>query len=190
MKTIKHKFTGEQITFLQSTAETNGEFLYIEVALPPLGKGPPLHAHDAFVEEFEVVEGILTVTVEKTKQELHKGDLLVAPIGTKHTFTNAHNEPVTFRVKLIPGVYFEESACIHYGLMDDGLTDDKGNPKTLAHTALILTMQNTLVAGIPLGLQRLLFKRIVKSAYKKGKYNQLQKYIETPISEVITKLFS
>ena len=65
--TITHKYTGEQITFLQSTDETNGEFLYIEVALPPLGKGPPLHMHDAFEEHFEVMEGTLTIKVRRLK---------------------------------------------------------------------------------------------------------------------------
>jgi len=81
-----------------------------------------------------------------------------------------------FRVRLTPPTKFEQSVCIHYGLMSDGLTDEKGNPKSLAHTALVLTLQNTLIAGIPLLLQRGLFGLIVKRARKKGVYAVLEKY--------------
>ena len=50
-RTVKHKVTGEQITFLETADETQGKYLYIEVALPPQGDGPPLHSHDEFEEE-------------------------------------------------------------------------------------------------------------------------------------------
>ena len=190
MRSITHRYTGEQITFLHTTEETNGEFLYIEVALPPLGKGPPLHLHNEFEEEFEVVSGTLTITVEEEEKELSRGQRLFAAKGMKHTFNNKHEEPVVFRVKLTPGLYFEESARIHYGLMADGLTNDKGEPTKLAHTALILSMQNTLVARLPVGLQRKLFGWIVKRAYKKGAYNNFDKYIGKPIGEIIKTIYS
>ena len=189
MRTITHRYTGEQITFLQTTEETNGAFLYIEVALPPLGKGPPLHVHDEFEEEFEVVSGTLTITVEKEEKELTAGQQLLAPKGVKHTFNNKYEEPVVFRVKLTPGLYFEESVRIHYGLMADGLTNDKGEPTKLAHTALVLSMQNTLVAALPVGLQRKLFGWLVKRAYKKGIYNNFDKYIGKPIGEIIQTIY-
>ena len=81
MRTITNRYTGEQITFLQTMEEVNGEFLYIEVALPSLGKGPPLHVHDEFEEEFEVVSGTLTITVEKEDKELSAGQKLLATKG-------------------------------------------------------------------------------------------------------------
>lgn len=189
MRTITHRYTGEKITFLHTTKETNGEYLYIEVALPPFGKGPPLHVHDEFEEEFEVVSGILTITVEKEDKELLAGQNLLAAKGMKHTFNNKHDEPVVFRVKLTPGLYFEESARIHYGLMAEGLTNDKGEPTKLAHTALILSMQNTLVTSLPINVQRKLFRWIVKRAYKRGAYNGFENYIGKPIGEVIETLY-
>ena len=189
MRTITHRYTGEQITFIHTTVETHGEFLLIKVALPPLGKGPPLHVHDEFEEEFEVISGILTITVEKEEKELTVGQQLLAPKGVKHTFNNKYEEPVVFRVKLTPGLYFEESARIHYGLMADGLTNDKGQPIKITHTALILSMQNTLVAGLPVRLQRKIFGWIVKRAYKKGAYNSLDKYIGKPIGDIIKTIY-
>ncbi|UVI27415.1 cupin domain-containing protein [Paenibacillus spongiae] len=173
---VTNKVTGEQITFLETAKETNGEYLLIEVALPPHGDGPPLHIHDRFEEEFEVISGKLTVTLGKTKYVLEAGDRRIAPIKTPHTFTNDDDEPVVFRVRLTPPSKFEQSVRIHYGLMADGLTDEKGTPKSLAQTALILTLQNTLIVGIPLWLQRCFFGVIVKRARKKGVYAVLEKY--------------
>lgn len=176
-KTVRHQVTGEEITFVETAAETGGEYLLIEVALPPQGDGPPLHVHDQFEEQFEVLEGVLTVTVGKEQHELSVGDTILATRGTAHTFTNNADEPVRFRVKLTPPSGFEESVRIHYGLMDDGLTDEKGNPKSLAHTALVLGLQNTWIAGVPLWLQKRIFKLIINRGKKNGAYNGFEKYI-------------
>lgn len=175
-QTVTNKVTGEQITFLETASDTKGKYLLIEVALPPFGKGPPLHIHDQFEEEFEVLTGTLTVTLNKAKHVLQRGDRRTAPLKTPHTFTNEHDQPVVFRVRLTPPSKFEQSVRIHYGLMEDGLTDEKGNPALLAHTALVLTLQNTLIVGIPLWIQRHLFAAIVKRARKKGAYIALEKY--------------
>lgn len=71
---VTNKVTGEQITFLETVKDTNGQYSLIEVTLPPHGKGPPLHIHDRFEEEFEVISGKLTVTLGKTKHLLEAGD--------------------------------------------------------------------------------------------------------------------
>jgi quercetin dioxygenase-like cupin family protein len=175
-QTVTNQVTGEQITFIETAKGTNGEYLLIEVALPPHGKGPPLHIHDRFEEEFEVISGKLTVTLGKTDHLLIAGERRIAPLKTPHTFTNNDDEPVVFRVRLTPPSQFEQSVRIHYGLMEDGLTDAKGNPKLLAHTALVLSLQNTLIVGIPFWIQRSVFGLIVKCANKKGQYKKLEKY--------------
>jgi len=123
-----------------------------------------------------VITGKLTVTLGTTKHVLEAGGRCTASLKTPHTFTNNHEEPVVFRVRLTPPSNFEQSVRIHYGLMDDGLTDEKGRPTSFAHTALILTLQNTLMVGIPLWLQRHLFRLVVQRARKKGVYAALEKY--------------
>ena len=175
-RTVKNQVTGEQITFVETAKETKGQYLLIEVSLPPQGVGPPLHIHDEFEEEFEVISGSLTVTVGKEIHILKSGDRRLVTLNMPHTFTNNHDEPVIFHVRLTPPSDFEDSVRIHYGLIDDGLVDAKGNPKYIAYTALILSMQNTLVAGIPYWLQRNLFKFIVSRAHKKNRYASLEKY--------------
>lgn len=185
-QTVKHKVTSETVTFLETAASTAGEYLLLQVQLPPKGEGPPLHTHDEFVESFECVSGKLTLIYGNKKElkTLCAGETFSVPINEKHTFTNLHNEPLVFKVKLTPPSYFEESMRIHYGLMNDGLCNKAGQPKTLAHTALILTLQNTRIAGIPIVLQRSLFNFIVKKALKKGTYKPLEKYIGKPIESL------
>lgn len=175
-QTVTHRYTGEAITFLETAADTNGQYLRIEVSLPPQGDGPPLHYHDEFVEVFTVKEGTLTVTVDTTVHTLVAGDTITAPIGTAHTFTNSHDTPVTFEVRLTPPSQFEQSVRIHYGLMADGLTDDKGVPKNLFHLLYILKLQNTLIAGKSLKTQRVLFSVLTKIGKAFGMYKGFKKY--------------
>lgn len=127
-----------------------------------------------------MISGNLTVTLGKTNHILVAGERRIAPMKTPHTFTNNDDDPVVFRVRLTPPSQFEQSVRIHYGLMEDGLTDSKGNPKLLAHTALVLLLQNTLIAGIPLWIQRSIFGLIVKRAHKRGLYEALEKYTGRP----------
>lgn len=178
-RTVVHKYTGESITFVEISSETNGKYLLIEVTLPPLGDGPPLHCHDQFVEQFTVLEGELTVKIEKQEKVLHAGETLTVTAKVAHTFRNISNSPVTFNVKLTPPSQFEQSVRIHYGLMDDGLTKEDGVPKSIFHSALILTLQNTLIAGKSLWLQRVLFGLIIKIGRLTGAYKGLRKYTET-----------
>lgn len=183
-QTVINKVTGETVTFLETAEDTNGAHLLIEVSLPPFGQGPPLHTHDEFTESFECLKGNLTLKVGSKTNEmtLRAVETYSVPTQTAHTFLNKHEEPLTFTVKLSPPRHFEESMRIHYGLMNDGLTDAKGNPKSIAHTALILTLQNTRIVGIPIGLQRIIFNAIVKRNLKKGKYANLESYIGKPIA--------
>lgn len=180
-RTVTHKFTGEQVTFVETAQETGGEYLFLEVALPPRGDGPPLHSHLEFSEEFTCLEGQLSVTHEKQKLELNPGEKALVLVGFNHTFTNNTDAPVRFNVKLTPPSLFEESMRIHYGLMDDGLTDDKGNPKDKAHLALILLLQDTMVAGIPVKFQRWLFRKLVARGTKRDAFAGFDKYIGKPL---------
>lgn len=167
-KTITHKFTGEKITFLETSQNTNGDYEYIEVFLPPSGEGPPLHMHQNFEEKFEVIEGELQVQNGNGSKILAVGEELVIPKGTPHRFLNASSQkPVTFRVRITPAHQFEESMRILYGLMEDGKTDEKGFPNDRIHIALILDMQDSQVVELPFIL-KLLMKRLVKKGKKKG----------------------
>ncbi|MFI8684770.1 cupin domain-containing protein [Rossellomorea sp. NPDC077527] len=171
--TVTHTFTGETISFLKKTKEA----LLIEVSLPPNTVGPPLHFHDRFTEQFTVIEGKLTVTHKKEQHVLTPGKTIFVPLKEAHTFHNQSTKPVRFTVSLAPGEGFEESVRIHYGLMEDGLTNDKGIPNNLFNTVYILYLQNTLVSGIPIWIQRFLFRFFIQIGKRTGRYKLLNKYL-------------
>ncbi|WP_054752331.1 cupin domain-containing protein [Piscibacillus salipiscarius] len=150
-KSMIHKFTGEKITFLESSQDTNGEYEYVEMLLPPNGEGQPLHYHKHFEEQFEVLEGKLKVVKGSHSTILEAGKKLLIPKETNHVFINASSEePVKFRIRMTPAHHFEQSMRILYGLMEDDKTDEKGFPNDRIHIALILEMQDSHVVELPL----------------------------------------
>lgn len=178
-ESITHKLTGERITFLESSKETDGQYEYIEVFLPPSGEGPPLHYHLKFEESFEVLDGELKINLGNNKSKILKqGDTMTIVPKTHHTFLNASDsDTVTFRVKISPAYHFEESMRIAYGLIADGLINKKGSLKKPMHTAIVLEMQDTRIVEIPTIVQKLMLDRLVKKAKKKGAYQELiEKY--------------
>lgn len=180
-RTVTHRVTGETITFVETASETSGEHLTLLVELPSNGDGPPLHSHERFVEEFTVQNGTLAVTVDRQKLELGAGDKALVLLGLNHTFTNDSPEPVAFNVRISPPLQFEESVRIHYGLMDDDLTDKNGTPKNPLHLALILHLQDTIIAGVPKGLQSAILRSLVWLGRKTGAYKDLDKYTGAPL---------
>lgn len=185
-RTIVNRVTQETVTFIETAEETNYEYLLLEVKLPAHGEGPPLHYHKHFMESFECIEGVLTLLCDKERVEhkLYPGEGYSVGQRIPHTFFNKESIDLVFRVKLTPPSYFEESIRIHYGLMDDGLANQKGEPKKLIYTALILTLQNTRIAGIPIKLQTMLFNYLVRKSIKNGKYKSLEKYIGKSIESL------
>jgi mannose-6-phosphate isomerase-like protein (cupin superfamily) len=176
-QTIVNAFTGEQITFVKTSQETNGEYMLIKVYLPPHSEGPPLHYHLAFEEQFEVIEGELTVQVKNEKSILKANEQLLVDKNVNHRFSNETNQPVTFYVTLTPGSQFEESMRIGYGLIEDGKVNKKGIPKNIFHLAMLLKMQDTNLAGVPLFVQKLVFGNAASIGTRFGMDKTLKKYL-------------
>ncbi|MBA2348075.1 MAG: cupin domain-containing protein [Solirubrobacterales bacterium] len=82
--TITDPTSGQTITFVRTSTETDGELLQLESTYKPQGRRPPLHKHPAQSERFEVLEGELAVRVGRRRQRLTAGDVLEIPAGTPH----------------------------------------------------------------------------------------------------------
>ena len=52
------------------------------------GSGPRLHRH-AYEEVFVIIEGEATFTLGDTEHVAHAGEVVVAPAGVAHAFTNS-----------------------------------------------------------------------------------------------------
>ncbi len=160
-------------TFLETSEETGGERTLIEIEVAP-GGGTTPHYHLTYAEHFEVVSGALEVMVGGETRTLTAREKAVAPKNTLHNFHNATDESTTFLIELRPGSSgFEKALRVAYGLASDGLSNSKGLPKNLYHTALLFEWGEGRLPGIFVLLEPL-FGLLAKRARRKGIDRELE----------------
>jgi mannose-6-phosphate isomerase-like protein (cupin superfamily) len=101
---------GDEITFLITGAETNGDIFMAELSIPPAG-GPPPHIHQKEDESFYVREGTLAIRVGDRTVNVSPGDFVYVPRGTVHCFKNTGNTRAKMLVTFTPAgmeKFFEE----------------------------------------------------------------------------------
>ena len=160
-------------TFLETSDETGGEHTLIEIEVAP-GGGTTPHYHLTYAEHFEVISGALEVMVGSETRTLTAREKAVAPKNTLHNFHNATDGPTTFLVELRPGSSgFEKALRVAYGLASDGLSNSKGLPKNLYHTALLFEWGEGRMPGL-FGVLEPVFRLLAKRARRKGIDRQLE----------------
>lgn len=155
------------VTFVQTSAQTNGARTLMEIELAP-GGGTTLHAHRLFAEQFEVLEGELQVQLGQTIQRLTVGQAATAAPKTWHCFSNPTQQPTRFLIELRPGhTGIEQGLQIVYGLASDGKTNSKGVPTNLYHLAVVLQLGDTQLPGV-LRMLLPLVRMLMAQARRKG----------------------
>ena len=127
-QTLVNPVTGERMTFLQTSAETDGEFVRIELHAEPHAFVAAAHVHPAQVETFEVVSGTLGAKVAGKKIEAQAGDVFVVEAGQAHKWWNAGDGELVFRCELRPALRFESLIETMFALAAAGKTNQKGMP--------------------------------------------------------------
>jgi len=147
---IHNSIFGDRVTFVETAAETQGEYTRVHVELAPGGGGPPLHYHTNYDETFTVIEGVLGIQLGEQILMLERGDRCTAPVGALHRFFNpSATERVVFEGLVTPAsANFETMLQVAYGLANDGLTDRRGIPKSLEHLALTFMWGDTNLPGV------------------------------------------
>lgn len=100
---------GVQMRFLQTTEETAGALLRIEVVLPP-GFSISEHVHPRQQERHEVVSGRLRARVGGEIREYEAGQRVVGPPGVPHAW---HNPSEREELRLVS----EHQPALHMELM-------------------------------------------------------------------------
>jgi quercetin dioxygenase-like cupin family protein len=155
-QTLHNPVTGERLTFHETSASTNGEYVLVEAVVTPDGAVAAAHVHPAQSERFEVLEGRLGMRLGRDRIELGAGDVAVVEPGTAHKFWNAGDEDVRFVTEIRPALAFENLIETMFGLAADGKTNRKGMPNPF-RLAVIANhhFDDVRLPFPPAGLQRL-----------------------------------
>jgi quercetin dioxygenase-like cupin family protein len=146
---VENPVTGERIVFRQTAADTDGELVAIDLALPPGGHVPGLHVHPKQEERFEVTSGQMRFRLGVKKIVAGPGDVVVVPPGAVHSFANAGDEPSQCRVEIRPALKMEELFETTVRLAQDGRTNRKGMPKPLDLALFVEEYRDEVRAPFP-----------------------------------------
>ena len=178
-KLIRNTKTGQDIRFLQTGADTNGELLRMESTYHAASKEPPPHYHPHQDEDFTVVEGEINIRIKgQGIKVLKKGEHLHIPKNTVHTMWNSTGNRTVVDWVVRPALdteYFLETVV---GLAADGKTNDMGRPSIL-QVALIANRFSSVfrLTAPPFVVQRILFTLLTPFAYLKGLRPIYKKYL-------------
>ena len=136
--TIRNPLTGERITFLQTTRDTNGELLRFEYLIPP-GFSIPEHVHPHQEERHEVVSGILRGRVGGSEGTFVEGQRVTGPAGVPHAWRNPSDDGgLLIFSELRPALGFENVIETAFAIAGDPKIDKMGAPGHLLRLSMLL----------------------------------------------------
>lgn len=167
-QTIHNPITGESITFVRTSRETEGQLVELAFSVTPGGAPPAPHVHPQQIETFAVHEGRCRVSVDGREHELAAGEVLTVPPGVSHTWTALSELRMT--VTLEPAQRADEFFEGLFALANAGCVNDKGLPSPL-HFAVLLDDYRDLVylAAAPVALQKATMAVLAKIGRALGK---------------------
>jgi quercetin dioxygenase-like cupin family protein len=163
-KSIRNTKTGQEIKFLQTSADTNGQLLEMESVYPAASLEPPAHYHPHQEEDFTVEEGELSVRINGSVKLLKKGDKIHIPVNTIHSMWNATDNKTIVNWKVCPSLNTDK-------------TDESGRPPILQVALLAKKYSNVFrLTKPPFALQTIVFGLLTPFAYLKGYRPDYKKY--------------
>jgi quercetin dioxygenase-like cupin family protein len=148
-QTVENPVTGERITFRQTSADTGGELVAIDLTLPPGGHVPGLHVHPKQEERFEVTAGTMKFRYGMKTIVAEAGETVVVPAGKIHNFANAGDEPSQCRVEIRPALKMEQLFETTVRLANEGRTNKKGMPNPLDLSLFVEEFKDEVQAPFP-----------------------------------------
>ena len=168
-QTIENPVSGEKITFIQTSADTDGELLEIELELAAGGAVPGAHIHPEQEERFEVLEGTMAFRMGLKKIVAGPGDVVTVPAGRIHSFKNAGDDTAKVRVQVTPALQMEQLFETTVALAEDGRTTSKGMPKPLDLALFVREYRREVKAPFPPApVVRALLAPLAWTATRKG----------------------
>ena len=178
-KIIVNPITKQEIRFLQTAGETNGQLLEMESTLNAYSKEPAPHYHPRQKEDFTVLSGELNVRLDGKIIVLKKGDTLHIPPYKVHSMWNNTGGKTVLNWKVQPALNTENLFETAMGLAVDGKTNEDGMPNILQ--AALMANQFDVVFRLskpPFIIQKMLFILLTPLAYLMGYRPTYNKYLD------------
>ncbi len=135
---IEHPSLGARMTFLETSGETNGDLLRVEVVLPP-GFSMAEHVHPHQEERHEVLSGTLRARVGGQERDYEAGERVVGPPGVPHAWRNpSDREELRIASEHRPVSHTEHMLETGFAIARDFEADKKGALKHLLRAAVLL----------------------------------------------------
>jgi quercetin dioxygenase-like cupin family protein len=135
---IEHPSFGARITFLETSAQTHGDLLRVEVVLPP-GFSMAEHVHPRQEERHEVLSGTLRGRVGGQERGYEAGERVVGPPGVPHAWRNpSDREDLRMVSEHRPVSHMEHMLETGFAIARDFEADKKGATKHLLRAAVLL----------------------------------------------------
>ena len=134
-ETITHLVNGEQITFIRTSADTDGALAELEFHLPAGMTPCPEHVHPESTERIEVHSGALRVMIDGRLQDVAAGETIELPPGRPHTYMAVGDMRMTATYSPACGIddFFIDLCAI----AEAGDVDDQGVPHLLPLMVLL-----------------------------------------------------
>ncbi|WP_202077550.1 cupin domain-containing protein [Caldalkalibacillus salinus] len=201
-RTVGNELSGEKVTFTKTTKDTACQSLeFVTILDPEDGIFP--HRHTYLTEVFEILEGELTLRLNRETLHLKAGDQqssVVVPPYVTHSFWNHTDQVTRFKVTMSPAGDFEPFIRIGYGLENDQLTFNykrfpvRGKyplfrralralesilgvvPKSPLMVGILGKLGGTYAPVIPIVLQKMMIHLLAAVAVRLGKDRDVEKY--------------
>lgn len=147
------------MTFLETSAQTNGDLLRVEVVLPP-GFSMAEHVHPNQEERHEVLSGTLRARVGGQERDYEAGERVVGPPGVPHAWRNpSDHEDLRIVSEHRPASHTEHMLETGFAIARDFEADKKGILKHVLRAAVLLEeiKEDFYFTGAPLRMLMAVF---------------------------------
>jgi quercetin dioxygenase-like cupin family protein len=178
-KIIRNSVTGQDIQFIKTGRDTNGELLEMITTYNAQSKEPVPHYHPYQEEDFTVLEGELTVKINGQLRLLKQGDQLHIAKNEVHGMWNASQHKTVVNWKVQPALHTEHLLETGTGLANDDKLNKAGMPHILQVALMANKFKNEFrLSKPPFLLQRILFALLTPFAYIAGYKPTYKKYLD------------
>ncbi len=178
-KVIRNPVFGQEIVFLRTKKDTDGQFLEMRATYFPHSMKPAPHYHPYQEEHFEILEGEMKVVVGTDLLTLKQGERLHIPTNTVHTMWNDSEQKTKLIWRVEPALNTEYLLEMAAGLAMDGKINTAGKPQFLQSILMAKKFSNEFrMAKPPFWVQKSAFYVIAPLATLRGYKPELLQYID------------